>query len=132
MSLCAPKELVREHNDKNSFLPDLTIPLPTPYNNGAFLDSSIRQSGRLLTARFQVRVLVEEPSYLKNHVNPTRRIDVIFYKLTRSCAWISVKRVSCFLPADLPEPIHADSSAGWRRTGLRQWLYRGRIDKPAG
>jgi hypothetical protein len=26
----------------------------------AFLDSSIRQSGRLLTARFQVRVLVEE------------------------------------------------------------------------
>ena len=31
------------------------------YNpHASFLDSSIRQSGRLLTARFQVRVLVEE------------------------------------------------------------------------
>jgi hypothetical protein len=36
-----------------------------PYNTVAFLDSSIRQSGRLLTARFQVRVLVEEPT--KSH-----------------------------------------------------------------
>ncbi len=35
------------------------------YNNLAFLDSSIRQSGRLLTARFQVRVLVEEPTSLE-------------------------------------------------------------------
>ena len=39
----------------------LDTALPCAYNHVAlFLDSSIRQSGRLLTARFQVRVLVEE------------------------------------------------------------------------
>jgi hypothetical protein len=36
------------------------------YNpHAAILGSSIRQSGRLLTARFQVRVLAEEPDRKK-------------------------------------------------------------------
>jgi hypothetical protein len=36
------------------------LPLEFIMPFAVFLDSSIRQSGRLLTARFQVRVLVEE------------------------------------------------------------------------
>ena len=41
--------------------------------DAVFLGSSIRQSGRLLTARFQVRVLAEEPCLL--------RIQVTLYPL---------------------------------------------------
>ena len=40
------------------------------YNSGTFLDSSIRQSGRLLTARFLVRVQVEEPLLVEVLSNP--------------------------------------------------------------
>ena len=40
----------------------LDTDIPEVYNLTAFLGSSIRQSGRLLTARFQVRVLAEEPA----------------------------------------------------------------------
>jgi hypothetical protein len=41
-------------------VPSLTFVLTPSIIPLAFLDSSIRQSGRLLTARFEVRVLIEE------------------------------------------------------------------------
>ena len=45
---------------------DLTlVKLEFIIQDALFLGSSIRQSGRLLTARFQVRVLAEEPDRKK-------------------------------------------------------------------